>query len=77
MAYNSFLYEVLALDLTKYCILYALNAHHSQTGGGGGIRTHVRLKSENGFQDRHLKPLGHPSKLLKYRQQNHQRSNIL
>jgi len=29
------------------------------------------------FQDRHLKPLGHPSKLLKYRQQNRQRSNIL
>ena len=30
-------------------------------GGGGGIRTHVRQKGENGFQDRHHKPLGHPS----------------
>jgi hypothetical protein len=30
-------------------------------GGGGGIRTHVRQKGESGFQDRHHKPLGHPS----------------
>ena len=29
-------------------------------GGGGGIRTHGRLR-DNGFQDRHLRPLGHPS----------------
>jgi hypothetical protein len=34
---------------------------HFLNGGGGGIRTHVRQKGESGFQDRHHKPLGHPS----------------
>jgi hypothetical protein len=36
---------------------------HLPSGGGGGIRTHVRQKGESGFQDRHHKPLGHPSGL--------------
>ena len=30
------------------------------SGGGGGIRTHGCLRN-NGFQDRHHRPLGHPS----------------
>ena len=30
--------------------------------GGGRIRTHGRLLTYNGFQDRRLKPLGHSSK---------------
>ena len=29
-------------------------------GGGGGIRTRGSLRN-NGFQDRHHRPLGHPS----------------
>ena len=32
----------------------------SETGGGGGIRTHERFPF-NGFQDHRLRPLGHPS----------------
>lgn len=36
---------------------------YSQTGGGSGIRTHGTGKRPNGFQDRLLKPLGHPSRL--------------
>jgi hypothetical protein len=32
----------------------------SETGGGGGIRTHGCLRND-GFQDRYHRPLGHPS----------------
>src|SRR5258706_6031911 len=35
-------------------------------GGGGRIRTHGALQ-HSGFQDRRLKPLGHPSALWHYR----------
>ena len=35
----------------------------ARSGGWGGIRTHEPLRV-GGFQDRCLKPLGHPSKLL-------------
>ncbi len=31
-----------------------------EAGGGGGIRTHGRLR-DDGFQDRYHRPLGHPS----------------
>ena len=31
------------------------------SGGGGGIRTHGTCKRPDGFQDRSLRPLGHPS----------------
>ncbi len=31
------------------------------SGGGGGIRTHETRIGPNGFQDRLLRPLGHPS----------------
>ena len=30
-------------------------------GGGGGIRTHGPPVVDNGFQDRRIKPLCHPS----------------
>lgn len=33
----------------------------SGNGGGGRIRTHGRLSTYNGFQDRRLNPLGHTS----------------
>ena len=36
-----------------------------QPGGGGGIRTHETRIGPNGFQDRLLRPLGHPSRCLK------------
>ena len=32
-----------------------------QTGGGGGIRTLVTLYRPNGFRDRRIQPLCHPS----------------
>src|SRR5262245_43486164 len=35
---------------------------HGTIGGGGGIRTHESLRP-SGFQDRRLRPLGHPSVL--------------
>ena len=35
-------------------------AMRNDYGGGSRIRTHVRV-SGNGFQDRRLQPLGHPS----------------
>src|SRR2546425_8759574 len=35
-------------------------------GGGGRIRTHGALQ-HSGFQDRRLKPLGHPSALMRKR----------
>ena len=42
-----------------YCSFY-INLLAWESGGWGGIRTHERLPS-GGFQDRCLKPLGHPS----------------
>ncbi len=33
----------------------------TQSGGGGGIRTHEALVTPTAFRERHLKPLGHPS----------------
>ena len=39
-------------DLAKFCI--------AKFGGGSRIRTHVPFR-RSGFQDRRLKPLGHPS----------------
>ena len=33
----------------------------NQTGGGGGIRTLVTLYRPNGFRDRRIQPLCHPS----------------
>ena len=33
-----------------------------RTGGGSGIRTHGGVSAHNGFQDRRLKPLSHPSR---------------
>lgn len=39
-------------------MIYMMN----KKNGGGRIRTHGRLLTYNGFQDRRLKPLGHSSK---------------
>lgn len=33
----------------------------TESGGGGGIRTHEALVAPTAFRERHLKPLGHPS----------------
>ena len=35
------------------------------SGGGGGIRTLVTLSGQNGFRDRRIQPLCHPSMLVK------------
>ena len=37
-----------------------------ERSGEGGIRTHGTRQEFNGFQDRLLKPLGHPSRTLLY-----------
>ena len=34
----------------------------TEDGGGGGIRTHEALITPTAFRERHLKPLGHPSR---------------
>ena len=40
------------------------NEREQQSGGWGGIRTHEGRSAPAGFQDRCLKPLGHPSIML-------------
>ena len=51
--YPSFFYSV------KQQVEYGKN--NKKTGGGGGIRTLVPQKGVNGFRDRRIRPLCHPS----------------
>ena len=56
-------YLCVEIHLSKKYSLYQL--HTNISGGWGGIRTHERLLTPAGFQDRCLKPLGHPSVLVR------------
>ena len=56
------------LLLRRICLLGTQNkkapipgSFHNQNGGGGGIRTLVTLYRPNGFRDRRIQPLCHPS----------------
>jgi hypothetical protein len=67
MCHICFLCSIKWANVLLYCdisaFLSTLSPPFLEKSGGGGIRTHAPTKSGSGFQDRHHKPLGHPSVL--------------